>query len=498
MITRYFRYLKNRVMTKPKKSIISIVGTTGVGKSQFSIDLAKAVNGEIINADSMQVYRDLDNITNKHPVEEREGIPHHVMNHVNWDEEYFIHRFAQEAGDAIRDIHARGKVPIVIGGTHYYLQTLLFNNKTMAQSNEPKQHDKETTRESDTVEAGSNVTPEQLAILDGPVSELFEALSQIDPIIAQKFHPKDHRKLRRALEIYYSTGELPSKLYHEQKLEELEDSSLVYNTLLFWVYSDQEVLVPRLDARVDKMMAGGGIDEIQQMYGAYQAQEPRPDCTRGIWQVIGFKEFLPWLSSQQPQPQQFQDGVERMKIRTRQYAKYQVKWIKKLLGVELHKEKRFGYKYGGKMYVLDASDLETWQQNVAEVGISIGKQFLENGPTAVEQAQTPARLSHLVGGEIKSNKQIGAEAGWKHYKCEHCKDKTGMPFVAVGEESWQLHVGSRRHKRQVGAGAKKRKHEEMLQKYGKGVKREEKGEEAPAEKSEGGEVNGEKPAQKGE
>ena len=117
------------------KPIISIVGTTGVGKSQFSIDLAKAINGEIINADSMQIYKKLDQITNKHPLEERNGIPHHIMDYVSWDEDYHIHKFSQDAQKSIDDIHNRGKVPIVIGGTHYYLQTLLFNNKTLDDSN---------------------------------------------------------------------------------------------------------------------------------------------------------------------------------------------------------------------------------------------------------------------------------------------------------------------------------------------------------------------------
>ena len=139
-----------------KKPIISIVGTTGVGKSQFSIELAKKINGEIINADSMQVYKGVDIITNKHPFKEREGIPHHVMDHVDWSEEYFIHRFNNEANLAIEDIHSRGKVPIIVGGTHYYLQTLLFNNKTMDKKKERELNDTE------------------LELLDGPTDLLFE------------------------------------------------------------------------------------------------------------------------------------------------------------------------------------------------------------------------------------------------------------------------------------------------------------------------------------
>lgn len=97
------------------KKVIVIAGTTGVGKSQLSIQLAQKFNGEVINSDSMQVYKDIPIITNKHPLQEREGIPHHVMNHVDWSEEYYSHRFETECMNAIEDIHRRGKIPIVVG-----------------------------------------------------------------------------------------------------------------------------------------------------------------------------------------------------------------------------------------------------------------------------------------------------------------------------------------------------------------------------------------------
>lgn len=417
--------------------------------TQFSIDLAQAINGEIINADSMQVYRGLEAITNKHPIAERRGIPHHVMDHVDWKEEYYIHRFTKEANTAIDDIHSRGKVPIIIGGTHYYLQSLLFDNKTI------------TAEKSD-------LTEEQLQILDGPVETLFSTLLQLDPVIAGKFHPQDGRKLRRALEIIYTTGQNPSEIYRDQKLEELEDSSLRFNTLLFWVYSDPEVLKPRLDKRVDNMMQGSAIDEIKSLYEVYNEMEPRPDCTSGVWQVIGFKEFLPWLAD--GQHSLFLDGVERMQIRTRQYAKYQVKWIRKLLGVELQKEARFGYKYGGKLYMLDATDLQVWDQLVKTRGVSIANQFLESGPTSVTAAQIPERLQSQFDlntglATTRSNKTLGSESNWKHYECSVCKDKSGKPLISVGKEQWDIHTKSRRHKKQVGYEMRKIKHEELKMRY---------------------------------
>ncbi|KAG7935537.1 hypothetical protein KL934_002096 [Ogataea polymorpha] len=162
-------------MLRMSCKVISVIGTTGVGKSQFAVELARAVDGEIVNADSMQMYRGLDQITNKHPVAERKGVPHHVMDHVPWDTEYYIHRFKQEAMAAIADIHKRGKTAILVGGTHYYLQSLLFLNKTL-----------------DTATA-EPLTEAERAILDGPPDDVFRTLQQKDPVVAQKFHPNDHR-----------------------------------------------------------------------------------------------------------------------------------------------------------------------------------------------------------------------------------------------------------------------------------------------------------------
>lgn len=406
----------------------------------------------------MQVYKQAPLITNKHPIEEREGIPHHVMDHVNWGEEYFIHRFSEEANAAIQDIHSRGKVPIIIGGTHYYLQKLLFKNKTAGE--------KESTAKL------RELTHSEKDLLNGPVEEIFKKLQEVDPVIAGKFHPQDQRKLMRALEIYLTTGQKASDVYKEQKLDELEDSCLNYNTLLFWVYCDKEVLAKRLDDRVDKMMEDGALEEIRDLYKFYLEQDPKPDCTRSILQVIGFKEFLPWLELGAQDEKLFKDGVERMKIRTRQYARYQVKWINKMLGVELHKEARFNYKYGGKLYLLDATDLSNWSSTVGGRGLEIARQFMSNGPKGVTEPEAPEHLRSILPSpeffeNFKSNKLKESSENWKHYECPVCKGSDGKPLVAVGEQSWKIHESSRRHKKQLLHNEKKRQHEEIVAKYKK-------------------------------
>ncbi|KAI5957983.1 hypothetical protein KGF57_002791 [Candida theae] len=400
MISRLFRYLTAQMSTLPtKKPIISIVGTTGVGKSQFSIELAKKINGEVINADSMQVYKGVDVIANKHPMQERDGIPHHIMDHVDWSEEYFIHRFNKEAHHAIEDIHLRGKVPIIVGGTHYYLQSLLFNNKTL---------EKKKERE---------LTEAELGLLDGPTDILFQELKRIDPLVAEKFHPQDHRKLRRAVEIWYTTGQKPSDLYIEQKLDELEKSSLKYNTLVFWLYSEPQVLQDRLDKRVDKMMEIGAREEIDELY-RYYAQN-NGDSTSGIFQIIGFKEFLPWLENKKQNPEAFANGIDRMKIRTRQYAKYQVKWIQKTLQLELKKESKFNYVNGGRLFLLDATDLTHWKTNVCERAAS-KKDFQFSFMRATSSSIQKRQSSNPLNSALSTSSSSGTASSVKK-KFEHSR-----------------------------------------------------------------------------
>ncbi|CCH41025.1 tRNA delta(2)-isopentenylpyrophosphate transferase [Wickerhamomyces ciferrii] len=437
-----FRALRNFIMGPPK-NVVVIVGTTGVGKSQVS----KRFNGEIINADSMQMYRGAPIITNKHPIEEREGIPHHVMNHIEWDEEYFIHRFEKEALSTIEDIHQRGKLPIIVGGTHYYLNSLLFLNKTI-KSDKPKE------------ESPNLLTEEQKAILDGPSDQVFEILKQNDPIAAGKFHPNDTRRIRRALEIFYSTNKKASEHYQEQQVSEKDDSTLRFNTLAFWLFAEKPILDKRLDDRVDKMLEQGGLNEINELYSYYSKSDPKPDCERGIWQVIGFKEFLPWLENGNDSEKELKKSIEDMKTRTRQYAKKQVKWIKNLLAVDLAKEENHNYCKGGRLFLLDATDLSIWGENVTERGVEVTKKFLEAKEGTINQA--PENLKELLPSinEPKEEKSLQ----WKHFTCDKCFNKDNTPVTAVGEKQWKIHLNSHRHKVNVGKGKRKRDYEEWLAK----------------------------------
>lgn len=440
-----------------RNKVISIIGTTGVGKSQLSIELATKFKGEIINADSMQMYVGLNQITNKHPLDERNGIPHHVMDHVAWDEKYYIHRFKKECEDAMKRCWDSGKIPIIVGGTHYYLQSVLFENKTIG-SNEDEDLD------------CKNLNDDQKKILDSSTDVIFEELKKVDPVIAMKFHPNDVRRIRRALEVYYVKGRKASDVYAEQrKTSEDQGSVLKYDTLFLWLYSRTAALETRLDSRVDKMMSNGGLSELCQLYDLYKSDVEKDS---GVWQVIGFKEFLPFLekygtnrlkeAEENPillstllNDPEFVMCCDEMKTKTRKYAKKQVKWIKNLLGPELQQEE---IKFN-KLYILDATDLSIWDTNVNKRGIEIADGFINDKYISVSEIPDTLQDELLIKQDKSS---LDKTENWVHHTCDVCKDKdTGKSLVFVGDQ-WNIHLKSKKHRYSLNKGKRKREYEEWL------------------------------------
>ncbi|KAH3902390.1 related to tRNA dimethylallyltransferase, mitochondrial [Saccharomycodes ludwigii] len=430
-------------ITSPKRLIV-IAGTTGVGKSQLSIELASKYNGEIINSDSMQMYQDIPIITNKHPINERNGIPHHIINHVPWNKEYDMHIFEKECLSKIYDILQRGKTPIIVGGTHYYLQ-VLFNNKKINNAIYFG-HTNDTFTEDPNAE-------------DDP-KELYSKLLEIDPLIASKYHPNDTRRVKRMLEIYHqSNGIKPSEIFQKQQI-----SLKFENTLFFWLYSDPTELNKRLDDRVDQMISNGAYSEIQQLY-KYYCENNKPCLESGIWQVIGFKEFLPWLLSQDTTNADdntilYKECVEKMKLRTRQYAKRQIKWIKKMLISDIRAADKLS-----NFYVLNATDLNKWDQLVKDRAnlICDGFFFSKNG---VDQCveHVPKGLENIVLTEecataSATNTNNNAKF-FDKFTCSTCKDKNDENLILIGKEVWGKHLKSRRHKSNLNRGKKKKEYEE--------------------------------------
>lgn len=441
MMRRVMRELLEMVaaVVKPgRKPVVCIIGTTGVGKSQLGVEIALKYGGEIINADSMQMYRGVELITNKHPVEEQFGVPHRVMGHVEWDEEYDMHRFARELLALIEDIHSRGKIPILVGGTHYYLQSALFVNKTVTTNAN------ETNKMADSLE---DLTVEQRKILTGPPDELIHELKKIDPVMGNKFHPNDYRRIKRSLEIYYRTNKPASQIYAEQNQSE---ESLRFETLFLWLYSDMETLSLRLDSRVDKMIEQGALDEIEQLAkypGIHSgsgntsendstSESPKSqdkDYTRGIWQVIGFKEFSDYLVSRSDQD--LRKGIEVMKTHTRQYLKRQIKWIRNLLLKSVSTDKT-------PFFVMDATNLQKWPEVQTRL-FTIMDQFLSQVPYTEPITTNP---QHALLLTPTAHSQDNDRQAHQHIECSVCRDSKGSPLVVLSSQ-WQLHLQGSRHRR---------------------------------------------------
>ncbi|KAF9390014.1 hypothetical protein BGX21_011575 [Mortierella sp. AD011] len=433
--------------------VIAVIGTTGVGKSNLSIQLAKELNGEVINADALQVYKGLDIITNKMPVEEREGVTHHLMDFLPMDREYSVLDFKADALELIKTIHGRKRMPIVVGGTHYYIQSLLWRDTLLDTKKDVGTHSKTQQKEqNDTHDA---------FLRDSDTLTLYKKLQEVDPVMANKWHENDRRKITRSLQIFFETGECQSDLIKKQHA--LSDSErLRMPSCIFWVYSAQDVLNPRLDARVDNMIQGGLFEEIK---GMRKNVGSDTDYERGIWQAIGYKEFDPYftaledaIKNDQPIDSKELEALkaectETMKIKTRQYAKRQVLWIRNKL-LPLCREKDV------KVFLLDATSLDTWKENVGDVAVKIAKDFF-----AGNSLPDPSSLNSYAKEMLVAQRDLNvvtALESWEKKECDICTemqrimhdkyDAQGstdslLPVIIHGPTSWEQHLRSKQHRR---------------------------------------------------
>ncbi|KAF5506106.1 tRNA dimethylallyltransferase [Colletotrichum siamense] len=420
----------------PTDPLVVILGSTGTGKSELAVELATRFKGEIINADAMQMYKGLPIITNKITDEERRGVPHHLLDHIGLDQPtWIIEDFKREANRVISEIRSRGNLPIVVGGTHYYTNALLFANSLVGgEGDKPK--DAEVSDE----QAGKS-----FPILNEPTEVILAKLREVDPVMADRWHPNDRRKIQRSLQIYLQNGRPASEIYAEQSQRKLAETKAsgagAWQTLLFWVYSDPEVLKERLDKRVDKMLTAGLNDETQSMYEYVQEKQAageEVDYTRGIWQSIGFKEFEPYLKAlnnpdQTTEPAALESlkgtCLEDMKASTRQYAKYQTRWIRTKTVPPLQEQP-------GAMdhlFVMDSTDISQWSSNVIDPAVDIARSFLD-GDGLPEPASTSERAGAVLR-EVASQKTVTQ----RRQTCDICQT------TCVTEQDWMKHIKSRRH-----------------------------------------------------
>ena len=281
-----------------RKNLIILTGTTAAGKTALSIRLAKAVGGEIISADSMQVYRRMDIGSAKVTREEMEGVCHHLIDVLNPDEEFHVVKFQEMAKEAIKEIYDKGKIPIIVGGTGFYIQSVLYDiDFTQTDEDEDFREQLENLAR----EKGNEV--------------LFEKLHRIDPKACENLHPNNVKRVIRAIEFYEKSGGKRISEHNEEQHEKPSPYCYTY----FVLTDDRAVLYEKINRRVDNMLANGLVEEVKSL--------KKMGCSKDLvsMQGLGYKEILDYLDGTCT----LEDAVYRIKRDTRHFAKRQITWFKR-------------------------------------------------------------------------------------------------------------------------------------------------------------------------
>jgi tRNA dimethylallyltransferase len=405
---------------------------------QLAVDLAVRFNGEIINADAMQMYSGLPVITNQISVEEQRGIPHHLLAQIDPLEPTWTNGlFVREARRLIKEIRSRGKLPIVVGGTLYYVHALLFEGSLISS---------DETGPDDVRFRSQEETLPQFPILNQPTDVIYAKLQEVDPAMAERWHPDDRRKIKRSLEIYLTTGRRASEIYagQQEAKQVARDARTPWETLVFWTFTESGTLKERLGKRVDKMVQNGLMEEVGILHRRLRECTTRGeviDRTRGIWQSIGFKQMEAFLDSElNAEPtdvlaKKRDIGIEEMNIATRQYARYQLRWIRQRT-LKSFKE----HSAMDLLYLLDSTNASDFSASVLQTAADLCGQYL-----ADEKRPKPTTLSDTAREVLASfeNECTSDTTVFKVKKCEVCN--MSLPT----EDSWTKHINGKKHRRAV-------------------------------------------------
>ena len=280
-----------------QKPMIVLTGPTAVGKTALSIELAKKINGAIISADSMQVYKYMDIGSAKVTVDEMDGIKHYLIDELEPSDEFNVFIFKDMAKKALNEIYEAGKIPIVVGGTGFYIQSVLYDIDFTENAEDTTIRDR---LEKEAEEKGAEY--------------LHGKLREVDPVSAGAIHANNIKRVIRALEFYEQTGE---KISLHNETERQKESA--YASCYFVLNDDREKLYERIDRRVDEMLAEGLVAEVEAL--------KKRGCTRKLvsMQGLGYKEILAYLDGEYS----LEEAVYRIKRDTRHFAKRQITWFKR-------------------------------------------------------------------------------------------------------------------------------------------------------------------------
>lgn len=276
--------------------VLTIAGPTASGKTRLAVELAQRFGGEVVSCDSMQIYRHMDIGTAKPTAEERGGVPHHMLDVADPEENYSAARYVEQASACVDNILARGRLPIIAGGTGLYRDALLAGRAFAAFS-------------------GRYRSELQRRAAQGELPRLYEELRRIDPDRADKLHPADEKRILRALEVWYETG----KTITEHDEESRRQPPRYQSVSIGLAFARREDMWERIDRRVEEMMAAGLAEEVR----ALLDRGVPPTCT--AMQAIGYKELAAALNAGRSP----EEAAEEIKLRSRQYAKRQLTWFRR-------------------------------------------------------------------------------------------------------------------------------------------------------------------------
>lgn len=407
-----------------KDPIIFVIGCTGTGKSDLGVAIAKKFGGEVISVDSMQFYRGLDIATNKITDEEADGIPHHMMSFLDPSNPstYNVHHFKEATLNLIQEIRSRSRIPVIVGGTTYYAESVLYENNLIVTASTPE--DAERTRTSS--ESSSSDVEDSDDVISN--RELWEELRRVDEKSALLLHPNNRHRVQRALQIFKDTGIPKSEYVEKQKSDETADlgGRLRYDSsLVIYLDATPNVLEERLDGRVDKMIKMGLKKELIEFYDEHR--DFIYQNKYGVMQCIGLKEFVPWLSLDPSERDSskgihlFKQGCDDVKLHTRQYARRQRRWYRSRLLIRSDGDRKMA-----STKMLDTS-------NKAKI-ISDGMEIVDKWMNGVDLFEY---ISTESGKVVK-----GSEANVL-LTCELCE------ISLTGRDNWQKHTEGKKHKHNV-------------------------------------------------
>ncbi len=290
--------------------LIVLTGPTAVGKTELSIKLANKINGEIISADSIQVYKNLDIGSAKITIEEMQNVKHYLVDVLNPTEDFNIYIFKEMANKAIKEIQAKGKIPIIVGGTGFYIQSVIYDTSFSKEDNSIIREELE-----------------QIARIKGN-EFLHNELKKIDKVSAEKIHPNNVKRIIRAIE-YYKLNNRPISQHNEE--ESIKEA--VFNTKYFVLNDKRELLYDRIDRRVDKMIELGLVDEVKSL------MDSGLDSTYNSMQGIGYKEIIEYLDGKCT----LDEAINNIKKNTRHFAKRQLTWFRREQNVNWIEKYQYDY-----------------------------------------------------------------------------------------------------------------------------------------------------------